>query len=333
MAKPSRPDAAPAAHQFGAALRSWRQQRSLSQLQLAFRITYSKETIAKVELGERWPVKDFAESCDAVLDTEGELAALFPEVEAERRAHDGRQRRHRSTHAAQPRPTDAERALREALHTAAGAATPTGVIAAADEVRQMLDELLDDGTGPAIRLDRLEANVAQHARDALTVAPAEMVYRLSLDIIDARHVARTRRRTTDRQRLRAVLARLAALNADELSVIGDTHASRAWHATAAAAADTTADPALRADVRTLAALLPLYHGAPTWPATRSRTRDAPTTAPAPPSRPSRYSGTRHGGTCSTKAGCSLSWRTTPPRGRRTARPSTCTRPTSSATRP
>jgi transcriptional regulator with XRE-family HTH domain len=269
--QPPLEQAPPAARRFGSVLRTWRQKRGLSQRQLADQVTYSKETIAKVELGERWAGLDFAKRCDTVLDTGGELARLVPEVEAERRASDGRRRRDPAP-ATQDGHTEVERSLRQAFHHASSdaAAPPAHLLAAADEVRQMVDDLLDDGSAPASRLDRLEANVARHARNALTVAPAEMICRLNLDIIDAHHVARTRKRKTDRQRVRAVLARLAALTADEMSVLGHVHAARAWHATAVTAADTTGDIALRADLRTLAALLPLYHGDPTTAANLAR---------------------------------------------------------------
>jgi hypothetical protein len=55
---------------------------------------------------------------------------------------------------------------------------------------------------------------------------------------------------------------LSTLIADELMVLGNVGQSTAWHATARFAADQTNDIALRADVRTFAALVPLYYGDP-----------------------------------------------------------------------
>jgi hypothetical protein len=52
------------------------------------------------------------------------------------------------------------------------------------------------------------------------------------------------------------------LIADELMVLGDTHAAGAWYHTARTAADTTNNRALQADVRTLAAIPPLYAARP-----------------------------------------------------------------------
>ncbi len=73
---------------------------------------------------------------------------------------------------------------------------------------------------------------------------------------------RSQQRPAVQQGLLRVVAQLAALIADELMVLGDVRQSRAWHGTARIAADQTADDALRANVRVLAALLPLYYGDP-----------------------------------------------------------------------
>jgi tetratricopeptide (TPR) repeat protein len=155
-----------------------------------------------------------------------------------------------------------ERQLRTALYegSAGMAQDPASVLAAADEVRQVLEDLIDDGTGPATRLERLEANADLHGRDALTVAPLEMICRLGLDMVDARHLVRTRRSDRDRRHIKRIAARLAALTADEMIVLGHVHAARAWYSTAVAAADGAGADELRADIRALSAMLPLYHG-------------------------------------------------------------------------
>jgi tetratricopeptide (TPR) repeat protein len=139
---------------------------------------------------------------------------------------------------------------------------PAHVLAAADDVRQAIEDILDDGSGPQSRLDRLEADTDQHARDALTVPPLEMVCRLGLGLVDARHLARTRPSDDERRRVKRIAARLAALTADEMMVLGNVYGARAWYSTATAAADATGIAELRADVRALSAMLPLYHGNP-----------------------------------------------------------------------
>ncbi|GGJ90273.1 hypothetical protein GCM10010123_20070 [Pilimelia anulata] len=94
------PDASPA-HRFGAALRSWRIRRELSQQGLADIVFQSAQTVAKVERAQRWPSRELAETCDKVLAAGGELEALWPPVRAQQLAADGRRRvagrEHRTT--------------------------------------------------------------------------------------------------------------------------------------------------------------------------------------------------------------------------------------------
>lgn len=67
-------------------MRRLRRIRGQSQEQLATLVVHSRALIAAVELGERWPPRDLATRCDAVLDGVGALSRLWPLVEAERRA-------------------------------------------------------------------------------------------------------------------------------------------------------------------------------------------------------------------------------------------------------
>ncbi|WP_189115077.1 helix-turn-helix transcriptional regulator [Pilimelia terevasa] len=85
------PDASPA-HRFGAALRSWRIRRGLSQQGLADLVFQSAQTVAKTERAERWPSRELAASCDKVLVAGGELEALWPPVRAQQLAADRRRR-------------------------------------------------------------------------------------------------------------------------------------------------------------------------------------------------------------------------------------------------
>jgi hypothetical protein len=80
----TRPAAASARAYFGSRLRHWRRLRGLTQAQLARRLGYDHTQISRIESGERWPPPGFAGGCDAALDTGGELAALWPLVDAER---------------------------------------------------------------------------------------------------------------------------------------------------------------------------------------------------------------------------------------------------------
>jgi DNA-binding XRE family transcriptional regulator len=78
------PEASPK-HLFGALLREWRQRRKLSQAQLGALVYVSADLVAKVEKAVRWPSKELASRCDAVLNTGGVLMELLPIVDHERR--------------------------------------------------------------------------------------------------------------------------------------------------------------------------------------------------------------------------------------------------------
>lgn len=57
----------------------------LSQAHLAERIHHSREYVSAVERCRRWPSREFIDRCDAALGANGELAALWPALDAERR--------------------------------------------------------------------------------------------------------------------------------------------------------------------------------------------------------------------------------------------------------
>ena len=79
-------------HRFGAELRRWRIARDLTHAGLGEQTWHSAEIVAKVEKGERWPSLDLTERCERVLNSGGALLALWPAVEAQRLAADGRRR-------------------------------------------------------------------------------------------------------------------------------------------------------------------------------------------------------------------------------------------------
>ncbi|GLL06912.1 helix-turn-helix domain-containing protein [Dactylosporangium matsuzakiense] len=76
----------PAQRRFCADLRSWRELRQVSQEALAGHVLYSREWVAKVERGTRWPTEHLARRADAALHTGGVLLAQWPAVRAERDA-------------------------------------------------------------------------------------------------------------------------------------------------------------------------------------------------------------------------------------------------------
>jgi transcriptional regulator with XRE-family HTH domain len=68
---------------FGAELRRLRTQAGVSQEDLAQQIAYSASLVGMIETARRAPARDFAERCDAALDTGGALARLWPLVSQE----------------------------------------------------------------------------------------------------------------------------------------------------------------------------------------------------------------------------------------------------------
>ncbi len=94
MGRPARaltPDVS-AGHRFGAELRRWRTDRGLTQQALGALVWHSAESVAKVEKGQRWPSHDFTRRCERVLGAGGALMTLWPAVERQRLACDGRRR-------------------------------------------------------------------------------------------------------------------------------------------------------------------------------------------------------------------------------------------------
>ncbi|MEV5751941.1 helix-turn-helix transcriptional regulator [Actinoallomurus sp. NPDC052308] len=65
---------------FAAELRSWREYRKMSQLQLAKAINYSESAVGMVETARRKPKVDFVKRCDDALETGGALRRLLKEL-------------------------------------------------------------------------------------------------------------------------------------------------------------------------------------------------------------------------------------------------------------
>ncbi|WP_460352073.1 helix-turn-helix domain-containing protein [Actinoallomurus acanthiterrae] len=65
---------------FAAELRSWREYRKMSQLQLAQAINYSESAVGMVETARRKPKTDFVKRCDDALETGGALKRLLKEL-------------------------------------------------------------------------------------------------------------------------------------------------------------------------------------------------------------------------------------------------------------
>ncbi|UVS79524.1 helix-turn-helix domain-containing protein [Actinokineospora sp. UTMC 2448] len=76
MPGPPRPQDPARAH-FGARLRHWRRVRGLSQAALGRELRYDHTFLSKIESGSRRPTRELAERADRLLETDGELTALW----------------------------------------------------------------------------------------------------------------------------------------------------------------------------------------------------------------------------------------------------------------
>ncbi|MEV4757191.1 helix-turn-helix transcriptional regulator [Micromonospora sp. NPDC049559] len=134
-----------AARQFRRELRRWRTRNGLTQRALADRVRFSRETVAAVESGRRYGSQELAVRCDEVLGTGGLLAGLWPQVAAEQLAADGRRG---------PRTGEPGQPVGPVRSEPPGGAAPAvgrfeeddsaAVIAAIDELRELIDRILGD---------------------------------------------------------------------------------------------------------------------------------------------------------------------------------------------
>jgi hypothetical protein len=131
-----------------------------------------------------------------------------------------------------------------------------------DESRRSMDAAIAAGSVTSAQLDNIDEMVDLHARDCVTASPADMLRRLTLDFGDIRSLISRPQSLSAATRLYSNVARIAALVADELMVIGDTHRAWAWHRSAAVAASEVGSTQLRLLVHSLGILIPLYYGDP-----------------------------------------------------------------------
>jgi tetratricopeptide (TPR) repeat protein len=131
-------------------------------------------------------------------------------------------------------------------------------LAAVEHSRQAMTGMLSVTRKPDI--EYLEEGVLGHARDSIQTEPGDMLRRLVVDYDEVRILISKPQDLRQLRDLYRISARLGALIADELMVLGRPAYAESWHKVARQTADETGDDALRALVRTLAAILPLYYG-------------------------------------------------------------------------
>lgn len=128
------------------------------------------------------------------------------------------------------------------------------------EVRRTIKEATDHESLYTDRLLQLQRRAHEHASDVATVAPTDMIRRITTDLVEANMMLRYARSSNDIQLLSAALAQFSSVVADEFSVLGSTAQAHAWYATAMTAADRSGSARLQAAVRALSVMVPLYHG-------------------------------------------------------------------------
>lgn len=155
----------------------------------------------------------------------------------------------------------AREAVTRPVRPARGLAYSGGsLLAASEDVRFEMADALTGAGRPDI--DYLADGVAQHAVDALVTPPGQMLRRLVGDYHQAARLLSDRHLLRHQRDLYRVIAQLGVLIADELMVLGKPLHASSWHEMTCRVADDTADDALRAHVRALAAMVPLYYGDP-----------------------------------------------------------------------
>ncbi|MFI6287658.1 hypothetical protein ACIBCM_23415 [Streptomyces sp. NPDC051018] len=126
--------------------------------------------------------------------------------------------------------------------------------------RRSIEQTLARATASPHQLDLLEERLLHLRADYLVTPPQDMLGQLLPELDDLRLLASERQPATVQMRLSEFTAVLATLMADALMRLGRLRQSRAWYATARAAADDSTSTDLRARVRAQAAMLPYYYG-------------------------------------------------------------------------
>ncbi|MGW1976551.1 hypothetical protein [Streptomyces sp. NPDC001889] len=129
-----------------------------------------------------------------------------------------------------------------------------------DRTRHGVDRTLARATLSPFQLDLLEERLLDLRRQYLVTAPAPMLEQMLPEIDEIQLLAAERQPGIVQMRLSELTAVLATLVADALMKLGRLRQSRAWYATARAAADDTTTTDLRARTRVQAAMLPYYYG-------------------------------------------------------------------------
>lgn len=146
------------------------------------------------------------------------------------------------------------------VQTSELSAQESDLLAQVDRTRHMMDRVIAERSVTPAQVDTIDQMVRLHAQACVRMPPLVMLRRLVADFDELRRLVSQVQSPTTLVRLYACSARIGALVADELMVLGETHRAWSWHHSATVAADEAGLPELGLQVRSLGILIPLYSG-------------------------------------------------------------------------
>ena len=213
---------------FGSELRHWRTTRDLSQDRLGSLVAYSGDLIGKLEKAERWPTLDLASRCDAVLETGGSLARLWPLVE--------RERLHESS-SPDPLCEDGDVRRRQFVGQL-GVVGLLAPLAQVEALRRGLDEVVAGHEG--LDGDEWQEISTEYASMFYTIDPALLLNDLLPDLAAVQQRITASTAAAQRSMFRAG-GMMAAIAAMAWASQGESRLARAWWRTARRVSDASAD--------------------------------------------------------------------------------------------
>jgi hypothetical protein len=103
------------------------------------------------------------------------------------------------------------------------------LLAQIDRTRHMMDRAIAERSITPAQVDKIDQMVRLHAQACVRMPPLVMLRRLVADFDDLRRLVSQAQSPTTLVRLYACSARIGALVADELMVLGETHRAWSWH--------------------------------------------------------------------------------------------------------
>jgi transcriptional regulator with XRE-family HTH domain len=240
---------------LGEKLATHRRAAGHSQAALAKLITYSRSTVANVEIGRQHVHLNFWRRADEVLQAGGALIEAYNQLEA-------LIRQEREAMASQGRQTNAEQ-LRHSGDPDAeqGGYEDIGYRGHHIELlRQGLNDSLGAGTLAAASLDEWERTVADHGRATRDLPASVLLSDLSTDLAELKQALDRYRSASALRRLTRVAAQMAGLMCLTLCKLDDRPSFRRWVRTARLAAHEAADQSTQSWILAQEAY-GLYYGA------------------------------------------------------------------------